>query len=512
MSRYKFELKQKELIDSLRSPAVYQYNMAENLALLSNDVSTIRRFYQVGIARYFQDTWLAEEARNKFLGHYEAGQAFAYFGLIPMIVQGVVNLVASNGFECKSDNAEVDEVLNRIKDRLELEKKFADGVWLESGLGDCAFRISYHKDIDKYAQVDIVEPQFMEVNYKHGKIKSIVIKEVSEQDPNYELREIHYKNADGYACIKYKFWFDGGYVEETDENKIKECRLMFPDEEVDLTPMVFPLRDLLVVFKKNNNASKIYRGERGVPDIQGLASIEDALTETISDLIDAIRKGGVKEYISDQLLPQDIDGRTQAFDPFNKTIITTKGSSTPAESTELHKVVQSDIHWEAYTRTIQNLMSVAINKAGLAPTTLGLTGLESINSSAESQDAREKTSMRKRALSLLGWEKTLKQVLNILLQCEDCIAGCEPMDYWELINISFNEYTNPTLENITDVLATQVSTGLKSRQTAIQELNDGWTEEQAIKEYNKIVEEGTPPQEEDEEQTINGQGKKEQII
>lgn len=138
-------------------------------------------------------------------------------------------------------------------------------------------------------------------------------------------------------------------------------------------------------------------------------------------------------------------------------------------------------------------MSVAINKAGLAPTTLGLTGLESINSSAESQDAREKTSLRTRELCLKSWEKTLKELFNRYLQVLDIINERDPLDYSSLINIQFNEYTSPSVENVTDLLATQVSAGLKSRQSAIKELNDGMSDEQVEGEFMQIMaEQGAP--------------------
>ena len=39
---YKFNLKRKELIDKMRGNAVYEFNLAQNLALLSNDESVVR--------------------------------------------------------------------------------------------------------------------------------------------------------------------------------------------------------------------------------------------------------------------------------------------------------------------------------------------------------------------------------------------------------------------------------------------------------------------------------------
>lgn len=484
---YKFDLTKKELLDTMHSGDIYNFNLAQNMALLSNDETTIRNFFQVQIQQYFKNTWITQSSKNRFLRYYEEGQAFCYFGLIPMIVQGKVNLVASNGFKCESDNAEIDDLLNEVVEESKMQEHFVKGAYLESGLGDCLFRISFDAK-KKKPRIDVIEPERFEVNYNNNEITSIVVKEASKEDPTYELREKHFLNDAGYYCIKYYYTVDGEYMDMENPSVLQLCEGKF---DCAKTPenIILPFRDLMVVFKKNANNNNLYDGERGVPDIQGLVGYEDALTESLSDLIDAIRKGGVKEYVDDQLLPQDLEGNTLNFNSFNKRIITTKGSSS---FENLFKVVQGDIKWEAYTRTIQNLMSIAINKAGLSPTTIGLTGLESINSSVESQDAREKPSMRTRTVALDSWRPVLKSVLNKYLQVRDYANKKDILDYESVINIVFNEYTNPTLENITDVLAKQVQNGLKSRKTAIQDLNKGASELQVDKELMQIDSENTP--------------------
>lgn len=187
-----------------------------------------------------------------------------------MIVNAKVNLVASNGFQCESEDKEIDDVLNQLKDEAELEKKFGEGVYWESGIGDVAYRISYCPDVCDAPIIDIIEPQHLEVNYKRGKIKSFVVKEVSSDDPSYELREIHYKNDEGYVCIDYRFAIDGKYVPKNDEALMKECMAMFPPD-IDMTPHQLPLKDFLIIFKKNDNANQLYKGERGVPGYSGLS-------------------------------------------------------------------------------------------------------------------------------------------------------------------------------------------------------------------------------------------------
>lgn len=505
MARYFFNLKNKAIIDEIRSPLVYQFNMAQNLALLSNDPSTIRRFYQVQVPRYFKDMWLVQEATDMFMAQYIPGQAFAYFGIIPMIVNAKVNLVASNGFVCESEDEEIDDILNDLKEEAELEKKFCQGVYWESGIGDAAYRISYCPSLSDKPIIDVIEPQHLEVNYRRGKIQSFVVKEASKDDPSYEIWEIHSKDYDGYVRIDYRFAIDGKLVPKNDEAKIKECALKF-EGEYDLTPRKFPFKDFLIIFKKNDGENQLYKGERGIPDIQGLARIEDALTESISDLIDAIRKGGIKEFVDADMIPQDENGNDMRLNHFNKTIITTKGSATPGDSSAMWNVVQGKIDWQAYKETIQCLMSTAINKAGLSPTTLGLTGLESINSSQESQDAREKPSMRKREIALNGWRETLRELFNRYLQVRDYIEGkSEVLDYSDLIQIKFNEYTNPTVESVTDVLSKQIAAGLKSKFTAIKELNKDMTDEEAEEEIMRVLaEQGVPVVEESEAQAEEG--------
>lgn len=496
MAKYNYNLQFKDILDETRSGHIYQYNLAQNMALMSNDPIVIRNFYRQGVAKLLKDHYIETATRDKFMAHYVEGQAFVYFGLCPMIVQGKVNLVASNGFSCASKDKAIDEKLNEVIQEAKLKEKFAKGVYLESAYGDFLYRISYSPKISDKPLIDVIEPHKFEVNYESDRIKSIVIKLVSSEDSQYELREIWYKNAEQKVCVAYRYYCKGKYVDPKDKSLVEECRLHF-DSEIDTTEKVLPFRDFPLIFKKNANESRLYQDERGVPDIQGLDGIEDALTESLSDLVDAIRKGGIKEYVDESLIPTDAEGNELKLNHFNKTIITTKGSSNPASTKNLWQVTQGEIRWEAYVETARYLMSIAINKAGLSPTTLGLTGLESINSSAESQEAREKTSIRTRAIALESWSSTLTELLNKYLQVLDYIEGEEILDYTRVIKIHFDEYISPSVENITDVLVKQVQGGLKSQRHAIADLNKEYDEEdierevveiQGIQEQDNVIE------------------------
>ena len=97
----------------------------------------------------------------------------------------------------------------------------------------------------------------------------------------------------------------------------------------------------------------------------------------------------------------------------------------------------------------------------------------------------------------------MKETLNLWLQVYDYMRGYEIVDYTDLINIQFNEYTNPSLESVTDVLVRQVAGGIKSKETAISELNDGWSDEQVQKELQKVMAEQKQTINENKEVNVN---------
>lgn len=485
---YKYNFKNKNILSNIRSPKIYQFNLALHMALLSNDAKVVRFFYRTDSRQFITDTYMAADIQDKFLGKYIPGQAFTYFGLCPMIVTGIQNLIASAGFVCESGDKAIDSKLNQCIVKNNLQKQFSSGVYYESGLGDFAYRVSYNRNLSPRPIIDIIEPQHLELIYKRGILKTIVVKEANDEEQGLEIHEVYSKNNDGYVVVEHFVYKDGNIVSKRDNLQVYSQYLKLLGVTIEeMKPLVLPLKDFPIIYKQNHVHNMIYKGQRGVPDIMGLDSIEDALSESASDMVDAIRKGGVKEFVDDSLLNQDADGNIMGYDPFNKTIIKTKGSSL--ENKSLVTVVQGDIKWEAYIEACKYLMSTAINKAGISPTTIGITGLESINSSAESQDAREKPSLRKRSESLKTWKVALADLLNRYLQMCDYIDGEDIIDYSPCIHIKFNEYVNPAQTEIVNLLGSKLELGLMTQAEALMELDNSLTREQAEEKILAILRE-----------------------
>lgn len=466
-----FDLKQRDAIEDAHQIEVYRFNLAKNYALLSGDSSVVRRFYREKAGTLnCGDVYKHAEIDRSFFFRSRPKNAFVYAGLIPWIAESMVRLVASAGFVVNSPlqgNDDFDKALQKDMNnyakqackQTKLQDCFESGVYLETGIGDLLFRISYDDEISNKPILDIIEPHNFEVEWKRGHIRSFVIKERSDEVKDgkrsskldVEMRET-YTKKDGKVKVQYSFHCGGHKITKRDPMYeaaqkhwgIKENEMSFE----------LPFDDFPLIYKQSSKKSMLYRGERGVPDIHGLDTIEDALSECLSHLVDTIRKSSPKTFVDKQLLRTNLKGETFEYDDFDYEYLLLDDVVDPSK---LLTTQQAKIDYASHLETAKMLISHAINKVGLSPTTLGVTGLESINSSSESQDAREKPSLRTREIKLKGWKETLEEILNKYFQYVAYLNKEEIRDYSDLISISFNEYINPSTENIVSVISQAVA-------------------------------------------------------
>lgn len=497
---YNFDLTKINAIDDNRQQDVWRFNLAMNHALLSGDSGVIRRFYQKSASSLgTRDIYKFREVSRSFFRNSPASNAFTYVGIVPWVVESMVRLVASSGFSVQTplraetqdatvdqdsdtnqDNAEIDkqsldEYALFVCEQIKLQDKFEKGVYLESGLGDLLFRISYDNEISDKPIVDIIEPQNFELKYRRGHIYEIVIKDSSDEvdlsetkiknKRIIEMRETYIKDLSKVntpsITIQYSFWYN--QKEITHNNPIyASCKEYWGITDTKIT---LPFKDFPLIYKQNSKQSLLYKWERGVPDIHGLDTVEDALSESLSQLIDTIRKATPKLIVDESMLPCDAKGNTLPLNDFDRVFIILKEAG--ADPTKLLTTIQARIEYQSFIETFKSLVSLAINKAGLSPTTLGVTGLESINSSQESQDSREKPSLRTRKIKHKGWKLCLEELLNKYFQFVAYLANEPITDYGNVLDISFNEYINPSTESVLAVIGGAVTSKVYSIETGV---------------------------------------------
>jgi hypothetical protein len=251
------------------------------------------------------------------------------------------------------------------------------------------------------------------------------------------------------------------------------------------------LTDIPVLLKNNTAYNSWFpQSPFGEADTQGLETIEDALSELLSGMVEEVRKGRIKVLIAEQLVPKDKNGLSKGFDDFNLDYEIIKEDEKDAKN--LIQIVQGDINTEKYIAGTAALIMYGCNKANIHPITVGITGVESIIASQESQVEREKVSFRTRETKLESWRKEFERFFPILLQLEDILKNTKPQEY--KVKIEFGNFSNPTRESIIDMLNKAVTAGVLSIWEAQDEYygEDIPEDEKEERYIRTLVEKGIP--------------------
>lgn len=498
MNRYKVNLDYQDMIDEIEGNERFEINMLTNKVLLTGDASVVERFYKENYAK-FRGKYDKKRVTNYFWHNVGPRNARVFFGIVKMINDAMVKLVTNGGYTVSvvDGEKEIAEDTKRLNNILE-KNDFEDSKWglcesFESGYGYGTFKISYDKDIVDVPIVEVIKPEITEVETKRGFKTAYIFKErIKVESQEYEVREIYYKE-NNKVYIKYEVWnvtSDANLLkyDSLDINLRKALNLVDVEEVID----AYDKLDKIPVILKNNTAYNSWfpSSPYGEADTQGLETIEDALSETLSTMIDEIRKGKIKVLISETLLQMAQDGTAKGLDDFKLDYEIIKGDESKGEA--LIKIVQGDVNAEKYLNTVASLIMYSCNKAGLHPLTLGITGVESIAASQESQTEREKVSLRTRQDKLKKWRKSLSDVFVSLLQVDDIMNDREVRDYQ--VQIDFGEFSNPSPENILDILGKAITAGVLSIKEAQNQYfdEDKTDDEKELTYIQTLVEKGIP--------------------
>lgn len=472
--RYGFNLKNAEYIKNIRNRELYEFNLLRNMALISGDGDVVRYFYQQvasSISSGAVGQYAMQEIQQSFLFRNKMNNPFVFYGIVRMINKGITRLLTSGGVEVKG---KYESRLKPILERNDFDRKFGNAVSQVSGLGDTLIRVVIDKGLIDYPILEVISPENYELIIRRGIIVGYVLKmRKTINKVDYERQEIYRRDKDNNVVIEYNVIDSDGVRVDLTKRTQKEIDIIkeFGLEEL-AKELNFPviqlngLKRIPIVYKTN---TEVNEGLRGIPDTQGLHTIESALSEVLSNMVNQTRKAGLKVMIDQRLVPVDVNGLPLEFDDFETTYILTRQEGMEAD--KLIQTAQGLITSDKYIEASKYLIAIACNKAEIHPLTVGVTGLESIVASAESQQEREgKTSLRKRELMIKEWKPKLQELDVILLEMEDYMNNVTVGDYdLEDIELVFNPHTNPTAENVIDLLNREIDAGIKSIKEVIRE-------------------------------------------
>lgn len=457
--------------------------MLINSVWYAGDDVELKQLYERDLPAYRVTRFFNDEL-NYFWARPQADTNFRkiHVGIPQLISEKMVDLLTSNGYEFnvyddtgrEEENEENKNRLFEILDFNNFELLLPEGIETESWSGGVAIKLSANKKY-KYPIIEIIQPEEYEPRVEAGRIvEDIFIKYFNKDNTIYKLKE-YYGIDDIGGYIKYKLF------RKTTEDNWEDTALTELEQTKDLKDVYFRgIYEKFSIYKPNKLPNSMFRGSRlGESDYSGSHGMFDAIDEIYSTMVQEFRDGKIKNFWPSALLPVDpISQKEYIPDSFKKDFVVYNSGVGEKEKPDKPEIIQGEIHSEKYVEAFKKSLEVVLNNAGLSPQTVGLTGLESVSASEESQELREKTSVRTREKKVSLWEKSLSKLFELVLMLDDIKNGKKPDEY--VVDVIFNDYKIQTLKDKTEIASMGRAAMIWDIKSAVEYVHDELTEEQQI--------------------------------
>lgn len=378
-------------------------------------------------------------------------------GIIVRILTGIL-LEDANDFEF------VDPAQKLLWKDIEKANKFCKK--LERSLkevlyiGDGAYKITINTKKSKYPILSWYSGDRIELVYDADELEKVVFKTLyTIKSQQYILYE-HY----GYGYIKnelYRGETPVGLHSIENTSGISDWKF---DESIILA---VPLR----VYE-----SAKFEG-RGGSLYDGKLDSFDALDETWSQWMDALRAGRAKTYVPDCLIPHDPEtGRVLRPNPFdNRYFAADNDMSEKAENKIMTE--QPAIPHESYLASYCTALDLCLQGI-ISPSTLGIDVKKLDN--AEAQREKEKATLYTRNAIVEALQETLPEVVSVCINANNILYN-KPIEAVE-VNIPFGEYANPSFESQVETVGKAKTQGIMSIERSVEELYGDTLDEQCKQE------------------------------
>lgn len=350
--------------------------------------------------------------------------------------------------------------------------------------GDGAFKWSIDTDISEYPIIEFYDGSRVDFEYERGRLVAITFKTkkiINKQ--KYTLLERYSKKDITYKLVN----------KEGTELDIKN----FPDLASKYQTIKNPnnfMMALPVMLKK----SKKYVG-RGKSLLDGKLDNFDAFDEVWSQWMLALRKGQIKTYIPESLLPRDPEtGVLLRGSDFDNDYISVEESINEDAKSKI-ETTQGQIQHDALLSTYITALDQCLTGL-ISPSTLGIDTKKIDN--AEATREKEKTTLYKRNQIVEALTKIISDMVDITFKVYDTMNDKQISD--NLGTATFGGYANPSFEAQIETVGKAKTNGIMSIETSVEELygdtkDEKWKREevQRIKNEQGIVDMTEPSINED---------------
>lgn len=472
------------------------------------------------LRRFFVGT-LEYRTCNYFWTRAPLSYRMIHSGLPGLICSKMPRILFGNGIaptvSVYKDSGEVDK--NKTKAATDYTLQLIDKVKLRDVLTECAtneswgghsfIKFSFDTELSNFPIVEAADIMATEVVKERNETVAIVFKtwydsaKKGNKDRKYRLDEIYTTDAAGDAVIRYELYeLSTGEEKRVPLNSISETQKIVEAVNADDEIVFTGLKGMLAFEKPNKLPSLEFpHSNYGASDFEGATDSFDAVDEAYSTIINEIRDNRTFRYYSSNNFRRDKDTGEilTPDDGFTKNFVLTEGDIDQEQGVNKNRIVdQIPDKTEEHKAKYLTAVTVALNKAGLSPYSIGITGLESINQSAESQQERNKVTLETRKAKLELWTPYLAKVISQLLAFNTYLlnrVGVKQDDMplpdmditLSTVTLDFGEYLQDTDKDLVDIWGLAKSQGISSTQNAVRELHKTWSEKQILDEVNVIL-------------------------
>ena len=407
-------------------------------------------------------------------------------------IDATVEVLNESGKPNKELSEKIKAELTTLEQKTDIEVKIAEAATAESWGGHIFFKLSCDTSIADYPIIEVVDVRNARAIKERGITTAIEFCNYYEKGTTrFVHKEIYSTDEQGNATIENELY------RKSDVKDTQVPLSTLPQTKELEEIVIFEGLKGMLAFEKANKLpnAEFCESGYGESDFAGACSAFDALDETLSEIFKEIRDNKTIRYIPASMLTPTDDEPLVKYDSFITNYMKINDSVQENAKHEVNITQIAD-------KTMQHLekwkvaLTVAVNKAGLSPLALGVTGLEAVNAGMESQRERNKATLETRSGKIKIWqpfmEKMLKQLLafNAWLIRSGTITDVKtelPENIQDLhLTVNFADYiADSTSDRITTWGGAKTSR-VASTEEALRNIHPDWSETQIANESNII--------------------------
>lgn len=373
-------------------------------------------------------------------------------GLPALLVDTIAYVVKSDMSDVKFDDSSHQNLWADIANEIDFDHVVGKAITDTLVAGDGAFKISIDTDITQYPIVEFYSGEQVDYLMRGGKLFGVDFwTDKFDNRKKYRLRERYELKCE--KCYVSYTLFCGD--KEVPLNTLPELEGLLPAEIAGNYLLAVPVK----FYDKpgsNVRGKSIYNSKTGV---------FDAHDEVISQWIDAIRAGRVKNYIPRGMIPTDPHtGSLRDVDSFGTNFIQVESPITEGAVAKI-ETVQPDIKYDAFLASYSATLDMCLQGI-LSPATLGIDVGKM--SSGEAQREKKDVTGHTRNTITAVLEKVLPRLIAAIMMTYDHMQG-ESVGFYEP-KVSFGEYGSPDFDSRIESVSKAASASIMSIESQVDEL------------------------------------------